>query len=175
MKYHLLCYLFLTLASCTESRSSTNKEQGGIPGNAPDTFSEFEKAWTNLEHYTKDTLKTIEFPGEGGEVIVYHSQAEHLLMQVFIYGTTGKINYFYLLDKKLNHKLTKIVRYYYDRPFTETNMQIDSTINYINYLPGISYFDSNRILIKDTSITSALKTESESLFKDIISKTDLHK
>lgn len=174
MKYHLLCYIFITLASCTESRNTANKEQNDIPDNAPDTFSEFEKVWTNLEHYTKDTL-TIEFPGEGGEAIVYHAKADNLLMQVFIYGAMGKVNYLYLLDKKLAPKLTKITRYYYDRPFTETDMQIDSTINYISYLPGVKYLDGNQASLKDTSEAVELRAESESLLKDIISKTDLRK
>lgn len=147
MKHFFISFVFIALFSCTGNRNGSNPVQTGTPANKPESINDLEQIFNNLEHYTKDTL-TIEFPGEGGEVIVYHAKADNLLMQVFIYGAMGKVNYLYLLDKKLDPKLTKISRYYYDGPFTETDVQIDSTINYINYQPGIKYLDGNLAPLK---------------------------
>lgn len=173
MNFFIPLLLSVYLLSSTGNKNTPIHDK--TRAHLPEVFATFEQVLSRLPAYPKDTLTAIEFPGEGGEVVVYHSGKENLLIQAVLYGEMGKINYFYLVDNQMRHQLTKVTQYNYDKPMYMDNIKMDSTIQYISYLPEVNYFDSNLILIKDNSIALELKSTSESLFKEIISQADLRK
>ena len=99
--------------------------------------------------YKVDTIDLENVSNEGGELIGYYNDSDELVLDFFIYGETGKLNYTFFTNKKLNYHFVVKKNYKYDRPIYEKNMKTDSSIIYLNYDRNPKLFDKKGDEIQD--------------------------
>ena len=92
----------------------------------------------------------------------------YLVLDFWLYGETGKLNYTYWTDKELKFKFIKQVKYKYDKPYYEVNFKIDTNTNYMSYLnPEIKLFDKDKNEITDKRMIDTKEKELKSFFNDV--------
>ncbi|OJV56364.1 MAG: hypothetical protein BGO31_14855 [Bacteroidetes bacterium 43-16] len=175
MKHILLLFLFIYTFSCTGNSNTSGKIPGSTANIIPEAFSTFEHMLSRLDTYSRDSFDVPDFSAEGGEMIVYHVNSGNRIIQIVLYGETGKIRYRYLTDQHFHHKLTEITQYHYDRPFYEEEMKMDSTAHYLSYFPATKLFDSKKTEIKEDKTIKQLTENAETLLKDILVQIDFYK
>ena len=118
--------------------------------------------------YLKDTIELENISTEGGELIAYHNNSNNLIFDCFVYGETGKLNYTYFTDKKMKIKFVIKKDYNYDRPITDENIKIDSTIYYINFENQSTIYDKKGIKIKNNLLRDSLISDVNNFMKETI-------
>ncbi len=119
--------------------------------------------------YRTDTIQLENISSEGGELISYHNNSDKLCLDFFIYGETGKLNYTYFTDKKLNILFVIKRNYRYDSPITEENLKVDSIINYIYYQKTPKLYDENGDVIENKILTDSISLEIKEFLKETMS------
>ena len=154
------------------SKSTKNTKQEDLMENSvselPDfsIISDFEK---NKAEFTADTLDINDYSTDGGELIAYHkSKAEYIVLDFWLYGETGRLNYTYYTDSDLNFKMVKKLDFEYSKPYTEIDFEIDSTLYYLSYSNSKSkLYDINKKEILKTELINSTKIELEKFFKEV--------
>jgi len=88
-----------------------------------------------------------------------------MVFDFFIYGETEKLNYTYFTDSNLKIKTVIKRDYKYDKPITEENLKIDSTIIYYDYSEKPRFFDQNLKEIYNIPQLKKQQTKLDSFFK----------
>ena len=140
------------------------KSESGLLGF--NIIRDFEK---NKSEFTVDTLELNDYSTDGGELIAYHnSKAEYIVLDFWLYGETGRLNYSYWTDKNLNFKIIKKLDFIYDKPYYEIDFKIDSTIYYLDYSDTIcKLYDINKQEVLKKKLVDSAKVELESFFADV--------
>lgn len=126
-------------------------------------LAEFKKS---RSAYIVDTIALENVSVEGGELISYHNNADQLVLDFFIYGETGKLNYTFFTNKNLDFKFAVKKNYQYDRPIDEQDMKIDSTIIYIENGSNPKLFDKFGVQIQDEKKRDSLIAEMNCFLKE---------
>jgi hypothetical protein len=168
MKKVITIFLFLCIFSCVEQKK---KEINAVenPSTSKSNFDLIENFETNKTKFNTDTFNLNEHSTDGGELTVFHSsKMNYLVLDFWLYGETGKLNYTYWTDKELKFKFIKQVKYKYDKPYYEVNFKIDTNTNYMSYLnPEIKLFDKDKNEITDKRMIDTKEKELKSFFNDV--------
>lgn len=154
MKNFISIIIILFLFSCQK------KHENKFP-----TIEEFN---TTKKDYKIDTIELENISSEGGELISYHNNSNKLCLDFFIYGETGKLNYTYFTDEKLNIHFAIKRDYKYDRSITDENLKIDSTVNFISYENSPKLYDKDGNEIVDEKLQDSLSLEMKEFLKQIM-------
>ena len=133
--------------------------------NVDNKFSVLSDFNQSKNQYAVDTIELENVSGEGGELISYHNDSGQLVLDFFIYGETGKLNYTFFTNKKLEYHFAVKKNYQYNRPIYEHDLKIDSTINYVKNSPLPKLFDQNGLEIQDKKMRDSLITEMDVFLK----------
>lgn len=172
MKRALIIILIIGFYSCSEKRKSQDKnpqkkiEKSNFQINHFRLIQDFEK---HKATFTADTLHFFDHSTEGGELKVFlNATSDYIVLDFWLLGEMGKLNYTYWADKDFNFKTVKKLDYQYDKPFYMSGFKTDSTIYYLSYLDSENkLFDINRLEIKNEKIIDSIRIELESFFKDV--------
>ena len=171
----LIIFLLIGFYSCGEKRKSEKKPDNVGIGKSVSELKDFELLQdfekNKAEFGTPDTFELNEDLIEGGELKVYHDKDfDYVVMDFWLYGETGKLNYTYWTEKdgKMKFKFVKQVKYKYDKPFNQKNIKIDTTIYYLSYSElKKKLFDINQTEIRKEKLIDSINTEVESFFKEV--------
>lgn len=132
-------------------------------------FDLIKKFETDKVKFNKDIFELNEHSTDGGELIVYHSnELNYIVLDFWLFGETGKLNYTYWTNNELKFKFIKQVKYEYDKPYYEENFKIDTIRNYLSYPDsGLKLYDKNKIEINDKILIETKRKELESFFNDV--------
>jgi hypothetical protein len=123
----------------------------------------------NKSQYKIDTMDLENISNEGGEVIVYFNKDnKKTILDFYVYGETGKLNYMYFTEKKFKYQFVVKKEYKYDKPITEKDLKIDSVINYIDFQTNPKLFDQNGNRINDTKKLKSTISKVDSFFKQTL-------
>jgi len=168
MKKVITIFLFLCIFSCVEQKK---KEKNTVENTtiSKSNFDLIENFETNKTKFNTDTFELNEHSTDGGELIVFHScKMNYLVLDFWLYGETGKLNYTYWTDKEFKFKFIKQVKYEYDKPYYEDNFKIDTNTNYLSYSnPEIKLFDKDKNEITDKRMIETKEKELKSFFNDV--------
>jgi len=168
MKKVITIFLFLCFFSCVEQKK---KEINTVENSttSKSNFDLIEIFETNKTKFNTDTFELNEHSTDRGELTVFHSsKVNYLVLDVWLYGETGKLNYTYWTDKEFKFKFIKQVKYVYDKPYYEDNFKIDTITNYLSYSnPEIKLFDKDKNEITDKRMIETKAKELNSFFNDV--------
>lgn len=126
-------------------------------------IAEFNKT---KNQYNRDTIDLEGFSLEGSELVVYHKNTDTLILDFFVYGETGKLNYTYFTNKNLDYKFVIKRNYTYGRPITEESIKIDSTVYFLENDSVSKLYDKNAKEIKDSIVKDTIILEIEHFYQD---------
>jgi hypothetical protein len=153
MKKAIALFLMIFLYSCHQ--------------NSNEKFSVVKEFQETRNHYKIDTITLENISSEGGEVVVYFNKnTSNSVMDFYVYGEMGKLNYTFFTDKDLKYQFVIKKDYRYGAPITDKNMKMDSTIYYLDYKPEVKLFDSNAKEINESQKKNAVKLELDSFFRN---------
>ena len=170
----LIIFLIIGIYSCGEKKNSkkntefieTEKSDSGKKD-----FELLQDFELNKAEFRKDTFELNDHSADSGELIVFHDKKfDYIVLDFWLYGETGKLNYTYWTEKNghMKFKFVKQLNYDYDKPYYEENYKTDSIIRYLSYSDSkIKMFDINKTQITDYKQIESLKTELELFFKDV--------
>lgn len=155
MKNFPFLFIVIFLFSCQE------KTEDKFP-----IIKEFD---ANKKLYKIDTIQLENISTEGGELILYFDKEnEKSVLDFYVYGETGKLNYTYFTEKDFKYQFVIKKDYKYDKPITEKNLKVDSTINYINFEPIEKLYDQNGDEITNVEKLNSTISEIDTFFKQTL-------
>lgn len=160
----LIIFLIIGLYSCGEKRKM-EKSVSGL--NNFELIQDFEK---NKTEFRTDTFELNNHSADGGELKVFHNnnKTDYIVLDFWLYGETGRLNYIYWTDKKLNFKIVKKLNYEYDKPYYVDGFKTDSTIHFLSYSNSkTNLFDINKTEVTESEQIEKTKSELESFFRDV--------
>ena len=175
----IITFLIFGIISCSEKIRNDKKmkidtfEKSTILSDF-DLIQNFE---TELMEFNTDTFILSEHSTDGGELIVFHTnKLNYIVLDFWLYGESGKLNYTYWTNKELKFKFIKQVKYEYDKPYYEENFKIDTITNYISYLnTETKLYDKNKNEINNEVLIEIKKKELESFFVDVTKGIEIMK
>ena len=170
MNKALIIFLIIGFYSCVENQK-TEAENLKIEIPASE-LTDFELVQDFSKHKAKfrtDTLKLNNHSTDGGELKVFHnSKSDYVVLDFWLFGETGRLNYTYWTDKDFNFKIVKKSNYEYDKPYYVDGLKTDSTIYYLSYSDSKSrLFDINKLEVTKEKLIDSIKMELELFFKDV--------
>ena len=170
----LIIFLIIGFYSCGEKQKSEKKtesvevEKTVSELKGFELLQDFEK---NKAEFRTDTFELNDHSADGGELTVFHDKDfDYIVLNFWLYGETGKLNYTYWTEKKGNmeFKFVKQLKYDYDKPYYEEGYKTDSIIRYLSYSDSkTKLFDINKTEITESELIEKSKTELESFFRDV--------
>ncbi len=163
----IIC-IFL-ICGCTKKESNSILSTK-VPPNSNlanfDYIKDFEK---NKSKFTSDTLMLTEFSTDGGMLSISRSkEKEYIVLDFWLYGETGNLNYTYWTDTVFSFIIVKQSIFDFDRPYYEGAFITDTTIRYLSYdLTSIKLFDRYKQEVKDSKFVNMTKAELESFFSEL--------
>ncbi|WKW46022.1 hypothetical protein P3875_09560 [Myroides sp. JBRI-B21084] len=131
-----------------------------------DKFPIISKFKESKDQYSRDTINLEELSSEGGELIVYYKKSDTLVLDFFLYGETGKLNYTYFTNSKFEYKFVIKRDYTYHGLITDIDIKIDSTIYYIENETIPKIYNKNAVEIKDLKKVDSIKSVADDFFKN---------
>lgn len=180
MKYLLVLLLTIGIFSCIENKKTGTKldtKPGNIPTSELKGFELIEEFKSNKAKFNSDTLELLSHSTDGGELIVYHdNEFDYVVLDFWLYGETGKLNYTYWTDNDFKFEFIRKVNYKYDKPYYEKGFKVDTATQYLIYSQSkYRLFDSNKNEITDTRLTESTKIELEKFYKDLTEGVEIKK
>jgi hypothetical protein len=170
----LIICLIIGLYSCGEKQKSEKKteivevEKTVFELKDFEFLQDFEK---NKAEFGTDTFELNDHSADGGELTVFHDKNfEYIVLDFWLYGETGKLNYTYWTEKNgdMEFKFVKQLKYDYDKPYYEEDYKTDSIIRYLSYSDSkTKLFDINKSEITEPEQIEKTKSELESFFRDV--------
>jgi hypothetical protein len=169
MRGFITIFLLLGIFSCTESGKNAKNKTSINSQSELSNFDFIENFENNTKEFSKDTFELNGYSKDGGELIVFHShKINYLVLDFFLYGETGKLNYTYWTDKEFKFKFIKQTKFEYDKPYYEEGYKIDSIINFLSYQNNeIKMFDKNRNEISSKIFIETNEKELKTFFNDV--------
>jgi hypothetical protein len=170
----LTIVVYAGLLSCSVKESETaNSTVEKVETSTPVTLTTDkhpDKNFSLIEDFEKskgmfrpDTFELFDHSTDGGQLIAYHTKdKDYLVLDIWLFGETGKTHSTYWTDRKLNFKIVKRTDFAYDRPYYEKDYKITETTEFYSY-SGNSFirYNSNKQEIKNPD-----NVESEKKIKD---------
>jgi hypothetical protein len=180
MRQIITLLLTIGLFSCVENKKtdSNTETKPEIETNSEiNDFDLLENFKSNKRKFNSDTLEILDHSTDGGELIVYHdNEFDYVVMDFWLYGETGKLNYTYWTDNDFKFKFVKKVNYEYDKPYYEEGFKVDSVTRYLTYSqPNYRLFDSKKKEIMDKELVDSTKKELEEFYKDVTQEIEIIK
>jgi hypothetical protein len=180
MRYLTIFLLIVGLSSCVENKKTdleadTKSEiKTKLEINDFDFLENFE---SNKTKFNSDTIEIQDHSTDGGELIVYHNnEFDYVVLDFWLYGETGKLNYTYWTNVDFKFKFVRKVNYVYDKPYYEEGFKIDSISQYLTYSqPNYRLFDSNKNEITDKELVDSTKREIEEFYKEVTQEIEIIK
>lgn len=134
----LIFFISFGLFSCSVKQSETASSTADSeltadrhPDKNFDLIDDFEKS-KNIFH--PDTFELYDHSTDGGQLIAYHTKdKDYLVLDIWLFGETGKIHSTYWTDRKLNFKIIKRTDFVYDRPYYEKDYKVTETTEFYSY------------------------------------------
>lgn len=180
MRQLLILLLSIGLFSCLENKETDSNAQPESEIETSSEISEFDLLKdfeSNKTKFNSDTLEILDHSTDGGELIVYHdNEFDYVVMDFWLYGETGKLNYTYWTDDDFQFKFVKKVNYEYDKPYYEEGFKVDTMTMYLSYSePNHGLFNSEKKEITDEKLVDSTKNELEEFYKDVTQEIKLIK
>jgi hypothetical protein len=180
MRHLTILLLTIGLFSCVENKktdSNTDTKTEAETGSEFNDFDLVENFKSNKSKFNSDTFDILDHSTDGGELIVYHdNEFNYIVLDFWLFGETGKLNYTYWTDNDFKFKVVKKVDYEYDKPYYEEGFKIDSVTNYLSYSqPNYRLFDSSKKEITDREMVDSTKRELEKFYKDVTQEIEIIK
>ncbi|NBG65418.1 hypothetical protein [Acidiluteibacter ferrifornacis] len=172
MRQILILLLTIGLFSCVKNKETDSNTQPEPEIETSSEISDFDLLKdfeSNKTKFNSDTLEILDHSTDGGELIVYHdNEFNYVVMDFWLYGETGKLNYTYWTDNDFQFKFVKKVNYEYDKPYYEEGFKVDSVTMYLTYSePNNRLFDSEKKEITDKELVDSTKNELNEFYKDV--------
>src|SRR5690606_37119734 len=180
MRHLTILLLTIGLFSCVDNKktdSNTDTKPEIETDSEINDFDLLENFRSNKRKFNSDTLEILDHSTDGGELIVYHdNEFDYVVMDFWLYGETGKLNYTYWTDNNFKPRFVKKTDYEYDKPYYEEGFKIDSITKYLTYSqPNYRLFDSDKKEITDRELVGSTKRELEKFYKDITQEIEIIK
>ncbi|WP_324026834.1 hypothetical protein QSV08_04115 [Maribacter sp. BPC-D8] len=170
----LYILLIIGLYSCGVNHNTKKKTENVETKKSTTTLKDFEFLQDFEKNKTKfitDTIQLYDHSTDGGDLVIFQSNNfEYDVLDFWLYGETGKLNYTYWTKKNRNteFKFVRQLAYDYDRPYYEENYKTDSTIYYLSYSDSKTrLFDINNSEIINPEQVVKIKLELETFFRDV--------
>ena len=176
MKKVITILIILSIFSCVEQKKKEIKNAENTISLKSD-FDLIQNFEMNKTKFNTDIFELNEHSTDGGTLTVFHSsKMNYLVLDFWLYGETGKLNYTYWTDREFKFKFVKQVTYEYDKPYYEENYKIDTIINYLSYSNSeIKLFDKDKNEINDKILIETKEIELKSFFNDVSSDIEIIK
>jgi hypothetical protein len=138
-----------TASSTVDSVETTHLTKDGHPDKNFGLIEDFEKSKGT---FRPDTFELSDHSTDGGQLIAYHTKdKDYLVLDIWLFGESGKIHSTYWTDRKLNFKIIKRTDFIYDKPYYEKGYKITETTEFYSY-PDNSFirYDSDKQEIKNS-------------------------
>lgn len=155
---NLIFFCLIVLISCNQT--------------IDDKFSIVSKFNESKNQYCRDSINLEGLSLEGSELIVYRKNSDSLILDIFLYGETGKLNYTYFTNNKFEYKFAVKRDYRYNGLITDENIEIDSTIY---FLENQKLYNEKKVEIKDLEEVKLITTEIDVFYKDILNLVNFNK
>jgi len=165
-----LCLGFLT---CSNNKIESTKETPLIPNKetvaTDENFKLLEDFKKNQSLFRADTFNLYEQSAEGGALIAFHSKDKnYLVIDIWLFGETGKLHATYYTDRELNIKIVMKTDYSYDKPYYEKGYKTTESTEYYSF--GDNWFklyNSEKKEINDQNDKKKSILDLLDLFKDV--------
>lgn len=163
--------LSLGLMSCRNNESTVMKDEESIDKN----FQLIDDFNNNHGVFRSDTFELYDQSTDGGELIAFHStDRDYLVIDVWLYGETGKLHVIFWTDRNLNIRFVQRTNFEYDRPYDEPGYKTRETTEYYSFHDKrFRYFNGDKEeleLLRDEK-----KVEIEKLFSDLMKDIEIVK
>ena len=180
MRQIIILLLTIGLFSCVENKETdlNTQPESKIETSSEITAFDFLKDFgSNKTQFNSDTIEILDHSTDGGELIVYHdNEFDYVVMDFWLFGETGKLNYTYWTDSDFQIKFVKKVNYEYDKPYYEEGFKVDSTTMYLSYSePNNRLFDSEKKEITNKELVNSTRNELDKFYKYITEEIEIIK
>ena len=164
----LLFFCFSAIIACTPKKDSPTTETKATIEPDIDLISDFE---VNRHIFRTDTFELYNQSTDGGELIAFHSNdKDYIVVDVWLYGETGKLHATFWTDKDLNIKIARRIMYEYDRPYYEGDFKTTETTDHVSFVGNdLSLSESQKKELNEK------RTEIQKLFKDVTEEAKIVK
>lgn len=131
-----------------------------------DRFPIVSKFNVSKDQYNRDTINLEGLSLEGGELIVYDKNSDTLVLDFFLYGETGKLNYTYFTNRNFEYKFVIKRDYVYNGLITDADIKIDSTIYFLDNEIIPKLYNENTVEVNDPKKVDSIIHEINHFFKD---------
>jgi hypothetical protein len=138
----LILFICLGLFSCSVKQSDTSSSTSDSvetptlttdhhPDINFDLIDDFEKSKNT---FRPDTFELYDHSTDGGQLIAYHAKdKDYLVLDIWLFGETGKTHSTYWTDRKLNFKIIKRTDFVYDKTYYEKDYKVTETTEFYSY------------------------------------------
>ncbi len=180
MKNLAILILFISVYSCVRNQKSETQINSKLNQKSVSELNDFEMIndfESNKAEFNTDTFKLYNHSTDAGELIVFHeSESDYVVLDFWLYGETGKLNYTYWTDNDFKFKFIRKISYEYNKPYYEGNYKTDSVIQYLSYSNSeFRLFDSNKNEINDPELVKSTKSELDGFYNDMIKEIEIIK
>jgi hypothetical protein len=126
---------------------------------------DFEK---DQKTFRSDTFDLVGKSTDGGQLIAYHKKdKDYLVLDIWLFGETGKIHATYWTDKDMNFRIVKRTDFKYDKPYYEKDYKVTETTEYLSYADNsVRRYSADKRELKD-SLAYEKNIETENFFKSV--------
>ncbi|HAC25210.1 MAG TPA: hypothetical protein DCE81_09870 [Cytophagales bacterium] len=138
-----------------------------------DLIDDFEKSKST---FRPDTFELFNHSTDGGQLIAYHTKdKDYLVLEIWLFGETGKIHSTYWTDRKLNFKIIKRTDFVYDKPYYEKDYKVTETTEFYSYSDSsFKRYNSDKQEIKNSD-NSESEVKVKKFFADITKDIEIVK
>jgi hypothetical protein len=130
-----------TLAKNPDSTPTTDNNPDTIQQPSASSFyknfeliEDFEQ---NKAAFTKDSFDIYEQSTDGGQLTTFHdNDKDYVVLDIWLFGETGKVHAIYWTDKQLTIKAAKRTYFEYDKPYYEKDFKIKETTEFYSFVGG---------------------------------------
>jgi hypothetical protein len=115
-------------------------------------FSLIEDFEKSKDTFRPDTFNLNNLSTDGGQLIAYHTKDKnYLVLDIWLFGETGKIHSTYWTERNLNLKIVKRTDFVYDKPYYEKGYKTVKTSEFFSYTDNsFKRYRSDRQEINDS-------------------------
>lgn len=164
----------LGLFSCSVKQSETTKL--AIESHSDENFQLIDDFEKDKGIFRPDTFELNENSTDGGQLIAYHSQdKDYLVLDIWLFGETGKVHSTYWTDRKLKFKIIKRTDFVYDKPYYEEDYTVTETTEFYSYSDNsfIRYNSNKQEIDNSDNVDSEMKVKN--FFADITKHIEIVK
>lgn len=176
----IIIFIIIGFFSCLDKQKSEKETQNmniEKPVSELTDFKLIQNFEENKGKFKTDTIELNDHSTDGGELKIFrNNKSDYIVLDFWLYGETGRLNYTYWTDKNFDFKIVKKLNYEYDKPYYMDGFKTDSTIYYLSYSDSKNkLFNINKSEITNEKLIDSTKMELESFFNDVTKGIDIIK